>query len=217
MTLRRGGRNHGGSREARRTLMLDDVPGWLEGEARLRLAGEVRAARRARGWTLADLAAAVKLDKGYLSRVERGLKVPSVSTVLNLARALGVPVAQLFGKAVDAAAIHVSRARDRAAPTDPAAPGEGGGYRLEALTTGGGRPGLDGFLVYPQPDFTDDVRAEHDGEELLFVVEGAVEVRFADRVVGLRRGDALQFPGRLPHQVRRTTPAACVLIAVTRD
>ncbi len=39
--------------------MLDDVPGWLEGEARLRLAGEVRAARRAGAGPSPTLAAAV--------------------------------------------------------------------------------------------------------------------------------------------------------------
>ena len=81
-------------------------------------AREVRAARKARGWTLAELSTAVGLDKGYLSKVERGLKAPSVSTVLNLARVLEAPVAQLFGEAVDDAAIHVSRVETRAVPAD---------------------------------------------------------------------------------------------------
>ncbi|GJD50585.1 hypothetical protein OPKNFCMD_3328 [Methylobacterium crusticola] len=194
--------------------MLDELPEWLRADAGLSLAREVKAARKARGWTLAELSAAVRLDKGYLSKVERGLKVPSVATVLNLARALDVQVAQLFGKTVDASAIHLSRAEERATPADRQ---EGTGYRLEALTAGKGSAGLEGFLVYPPPDFTDEFRAEHDGEELLFVVGGSVEVKFADRVVALRAGDALQFPGRLPHQVRRTARTACVLIAVTRS
>ncbi|WP_375458929.1 helix-turn-helix domain-containing protein [uncultured Enterovirga sp.] len=192
--------------------MLDELPEWLRADPSQGLAREIRAARKARGWTLSDLSAAVKLDKGYLSKVERGLKAPSVSTLLNLARALDVPVAQLFGAEVDESAIHVSRGETRRAPADRA-----DGYRLEALTTGKGRSGLEGFLVYPPPVFSDEFRAEHDGEELLFVVGGEVEVRFADRVVALREGDALQFPGRLQHQVRRTTNVACVLITVTRS
>lgn len=192
--------------------MLDQLPDWLKGNGSQTLAREVRAARKARGWTLAELATAVGLDKGYLSRIERGLKAPSVSTVLNLARVLDAPVAQLFGEAVDDAAIHISRAESRETPAD----GRGTGYRIEALTTGKDRSGIEGFLVYPPPDFSDEFRAEHDGEELLFVVGGEVEVRFADRTVALREGDALQFPGRLQHQVRRMTPSACVLIAVTR-
>lgn len=194
--------------------MLDELPNWLRADTTHGLAREVKAARKALGWTLAELSAAVKLDKGYLSKIERGLKAPSVSTVLNLARALDVSVAQLFGEAVNASAIHVSRAHERATP--------GGreqetGYRLEALTGGKGNSGLEGFLVYPPPTFTDEFRAEHDGEELLFVVEGEVEVRFADRVLILARSDALQFPGRLQHQVRRLSDTACVLITVARS
>lgn len=191
--------------------MLDQLPHWLKTDGLQALAREVRAARKARGWTLAELSAAVGLDKGYLSRIERGLKAPSVSTVLNLARVLDAPVAQLFGEAVDDAAIHISRAETRATPADT----RGSGYRLEALT-GSGQPGLEGFLVYPPAEFSDEFHAEHDGEELLFVVGGAVEIRFADRTVGLRQGDAVQFPGRLQHQVRRVTSSACVLITVTR-
>lgn len=194
--------------------MLDELPLWLRADATQGLAREVRAARKARGWTLAELSSAVNLDKGYLSKVERGLKAPSVSTVLNLARALDIAVAQLFGKTVDAAAIHVSRAESRVAPAGRLS---GDAYRLEALTTGKGRAGLEGFLVYPPPEFSEEFRAEHDGEELLFVVDGEVEVRFVDRVVGLQEGDALQFPGRLQHQVRKTTSSACILIAVTRS
>lgn len=193
--------------------MLDELPAWLRADATQGLGREVRAARKARGWTLAELSAAVDLDKGYLSKVERGLKAPSVSTVLNLARALDVAVAQLFGEAVDGSAIHISRAEARTMPADRR---DASGYRLEALTTGKGEAGLEGFLVYPPPEFADEFRAEHDGEELLFTVAGEVEVRFADRIVALREGDALQFPGRLQHQVRRTTTVACVLIAVTR-
>ena len=192
---------------------MDHHPDWLRPDGAAGLAGAIKAARRSRGWTLAELSAAVGLDKGYLSRLERGLKLPSVSAVLNLARALDVPVAQLFGEEVDDAAIHLSRADGRLAPSNDDAMG----YRIEALTAGRGLSGLEGFLVYPEPAFSEDFQADHDGEELLFVVQGAVEVRFADRVVALGPSDALQFPGRLLHQVRRTSPRACVLITVSRS
>jgi transcriptional regulator with XRE-family HTH domain len=196
--------------------MRDIVPAspTTEGSGSRHLAAEIRAARKGKGWTLAALSGFAGLDKGYLSKVERGLKIPSVSTVLNLARVLDIPVAQMFGEAVDESAIHVSRAASRLRTSDPSGTTN---YRIEALTAGKGRSGLEGFLVYPQPDFSEDFRAEHDGEELLFTLSGAIEIRFADRIVALAEGDALQFPGRLVHQVRRTTPTACVLITVSRS
>lgn len=163
--------------------------------------------------TLAELAAKVGLDKGYLSKVERGLKVPSIATLLKLAHALGVPVSQLFGESVDAAAIHVSRAGLRKGPVGD----DGAGYGMEALTTGVGRDGLEGFVFFPPEQFLEDLSAEHGGQELLFVVSGQVEVRFADRIIALGPADAIQFPGHLQHQVRRTSPIAQVLVVVSRN
>jgi len=52
------------------------------------MALQIKAARIARELTLAELAAIVELDKGYLSKVERGLKVPSIATLLKLATTL---------------------------------------------------------------------------------------------------------------------------------
>ena len=58
----------------------------------------LRHIRLQKGFTVEALAAAAGLDKGFLSRLERGTKRPSVETVLRLSAALDVPVGQLFGE-----------------------------------------------------------------------------------------------------------------------
>lgn len=176
------------------------------------LAHQIKAARIARDLTLADVSAAIGLDKGYLSKVERGLKAPSIATLLKLAAALSIPVSQLFGERVDDTLIHISRGAQRKGPVGD----DGSGYRTEALTTGQGREGLEGFVFFPPEEFLDDMRAEHNGEELLYVISGRVEIRFAGRTIALEQSDSAQFPGHLVHQVRRTSPAASVLVVVTR-
>jgi transcriptional regulator with XRE-family HTH domain len=192
--------------------MLDELATLRRPGGSAALAYQIKAARSARRLTLAGLAAAVGLDKGYLSKVERGLKVPSIATMLKIAHALEIPVSQLFGESVDASVIHISRGALRKGPVGEA----GSGYRLEALTTGKGRDGLEGFVFFPPEEFLDDHRAEHGGEELLYVVSGQVEIRFADRIVTLSASDAVQFPGHLQHQVRRTSPNASVLVVISR-
>jgi transcriptional regulator with XRE-family HTH domain len=193
--------------------MLDQLATLRRPGGSAALAHQIKGARAARGLTLADLAAQVGLDKGYLSKVERGLKMPSIATLVKLAQALDISVSQLFGESVDDGVIHVSRAGLRKGPV-----GEGGaGYRTEALTTGRGHEGLEGFVFYPPEEFLDDLRAEHGGQELLYVTAGQVEIRFADRIVALSAGDAVQFPGHLQHQVRRTSPTATVLVVISRS
>jgi transcriptional regulator with XRE-family HTH domain len=172
----------------------------------------VRALRRQRGVTLMDLAEAVMLDKGYLSRIERNIKVPSIATVLKIAGFFDVPVAELFGETLGKDIVHVSRAGERTghSPTSPAE------YRIEELTSGKGAAGLDGFVMFPPEDFPEGRWAQHQGEELLYVIAGSVEVRFADRTIALQSGDSIQFPGALTHQVRRTSAETRVLIAISR-
>ena len=192
--------------------MLDELATLRRPGGSAALAHQIKAARGTRDMTLADLAATVGLDKGYLSKVERGLKVPSIATLLKIAHALAIPVSQLFGESVDDGVIHISRGARRKGPV-----GDGGsGYRTEGLTTGRGRDGLEGFVFFPPEDFLEDLRAEHGGEELLYVISGGVEIRFADRTIALDAADAVQFPGHLQHQVRRTAPGASVLVVIAR-
>jgi quercetin dioxygenase-like cupin family protein len=69
--------------------------------------------------------------------------------------------------------------------------------------------------MYPPVELADEPDAEHRGEELLFVVSGKVEIRFPDQNLVLGKGDSVQFPGPLRHQVRRLEENSCVLIAVS--
>ncbi len=49
-------------------------------------------ARKNAGLTQAELAKRIGADKGYISRIERGLTVPTVSTLYKIAAAMGLRV-----------------------------------------------------------------------------------------------------------------------------
>lgn len=49
-------------------------------------------ARKNAGLTQAELAERIGAEKGYISRIERGLVVPSVSTLYRIASAMGLTV-----------------------------------------------------------------------------------------------------------------------------
>jgi transcriptional regulator with XRE-family HTH domain len=174
------------------------------------LGPQLRRLRLERGLTLEALAEAVALDKGHLSRLERGRKAPSVATLLRLAAALSVPVAQLLGEELADDAVRVSRAarRRRSAPALRQ-------HGVEALTRGNAP--LAAFVIHLGPDFAEDGPHEHGGEEMLYVLHGTVELAFADRRLLLQAGDTAEFAGHLPHRLRRVgAPPAAVLVAVAR-
>lgn len=60
------------------------------------LAGDLRALRKARRMTLADIGSRLDRSVGWLSQVERGLSRPSVEDLKRLAQAYGVPLSLFF-------------------------------------------------------------------------------------------------------------------------
>ncbi len=62
------------------------------------LGADLRALRKARGMTLADLSTALDRSVGWLSQVERDLSEPSVNDLRELSRVLDIPVSIFFGQ-----------------------------------------------------------------------------------------------------------------------
>lgn len=61
------------------------------------VARDIRALRKARGLTLSSLARGLGRSVGWLSQVERGLSLPSMSDLKAFADTFGVPVSLFFG------------------------------------------------------------------------------------------------------------------------
>ncbi len=171
----------------------------------------LRHLRLEKGFTVETLAAAARLDKGFLSRLERGTKRPSVETVLRLSAALEVPVGLLFGEQTTDETVRVSRAAGRSRSVeDP-----GGVYSFELLTPKGSL--MEAFLFHVGAEPTGNGQ-QHDGEEMFLVLSGTVEMRTPDRSYVLETGDCAYFPGHLRHQMRRIgAESATAVIAVARE
>ena len=56
----------------------------------------MRAARKAKGMTQSEVSRKTGLDQAYISRLENGTAEGSPAQLLGIARAIGVPVAQLY-------------------------------------------------------------------------------------------------------------------------
>ncbi len=172
----------------------------------------VQSLRRKRGLTLAGLAALTGYDKGYLSRIERGLKSPSVAALLKLAAALEVQVSHLFGESAVEDAIRVVRRGEAIAiPQDCDS-----GAMLQVIMPATGTRRLSVFLVEPgaKPDLSN---SEHAGDEMLYVLEGSIDIGFPDRTVRLDAGDSVLFDGHLRHRLSSGGGGARALLIVAQD
>jgi len=155
----------------------------------------LRQLRTAKGLTLEQLAGQSELTRGYISLVERGLKTPSVAALLRIAKALDVSVTYLFDPhPTPAARYTLYRQNERASGV------EEDGFHLLALAAGRARKMMEPFLI--KPPLKSAPRVSHAGEEMLFVVSGAISIKLDGEDLRLARGDCLYFSGETPHEVR---------------
>lgn len=171
--------------------------------------------RELKGITLEELAARTGLTKSYLSKVERGVSVPSVATALKVADAFEVSVGDLFGVSAPEKDFVVVRKDQR----KPFTRKGGATTRLEAITPGLAHGLFEAFITHPPRERPpDEKRVQHAGQELLFVLKGRMEMSFPHNAVRLSAGDCLLFNGRLPHYTLSVgTQPSEALIIVTKD
>jgi transcriptional regulator with XRE-family HTH domain len=156
--------------------------------------GNIRQLRMAKGLTLDRLATLSELTRGYISLVERGLKMPSIAALLRLAAALEVSVTYFFDPNSEPAARYtLFRQEDRSTTKEA-------GFELVALAAGRTGKMMEPFLA--SPPMNSAFRASHAGEEMLFVINGRIAIKLGGEELTLSKGDCLYFSSETPHEVR---------------
>ncbi|HYL50142.1 MAG TPA: cupin domain-containing protein [Stellaceae bacterium] len=163
------------------------------------IGARIRFMRHQRGTTLEQLAATSGLTKSFLSKIERGVAVPSISTAMKLAQSFSITVAQLLGEDHETDAVCVVRKHERRSFMRP---GSAAGYNYQLVAAAKRFKRMEPYIMRPPLRFQDERLFEHVGEEFMFVLAGRIEVTLAGRTIVLRPGDALYFDSHLPHRTR---------------
>ncbi|UJW31647.1 XRE family transcriptional regulator [Saccharothrix sp. AJ9571] len=147
----------------------------------------LRALRKQRGFTLADLAVTTGISESTLSRLESGGRRPNLELLLPLARSYGVPLDDLVG---------APRTGD---PRIHLKPIHRYGMTFVPLTRRAG--GLQAFkmLIPAQAEPAEPTPQTHDGYEWVYVLDGRLRLVLGDRDLVLPAGEAAEFDTALPH------------------
>lgn len=161
----------------------------------------LRALRRDRGTSLADVSAATGISVSTLSRLESGQRRATLELLLPLARAYEVSLDQLVLAPV-------------ADPRIRPAPVRRHGMIYYPLTR---RPG--GLLAYKLviPAGSDARVPEprsHEGYEWLYVLSGRLRVVLGEHDVVMTPGEAAEFDTRVPHWFGAAGPGAVEMLSL---
>ncbi|SFP17836.1 transcriptional regulator, XRE family with cupin sensor [Saccharomonospora viridis] len=147
----------------------------------------LRALRRHRGITLAELATATGVSESTLSRLESGQRRATLELLLPLARVYNVPLDDLVG---------APRTGD---PRVHLTPIHRFGMTFVPLSRRPGGVQAFKMIIPARPEPAEPTPQTHDGFEWLYVLNGRLRLVLGERDLTLQPGEAAEFDTSLPH------------------
>lgn len=189
--------------------MKQDPP-FIESE----IGKRIKAARVSSKLTLEQLAQKTGFTKGYLSRIERSQKSPPLSTLAIIARALGVTISFLVGEDHPKTSIAIVKKGER-----PLVARKGGilDYSYEAIAHTFPNKKMEPFILTLPLNPKKKTLHQHEGQELLFVLEGTMKFLHGNQEFIAEEGDCLYFDSGYPHfgESLGTKEAKCLMVIYT--
>jgi len=176
------------------------------------IAQNIRTLREKKKMTLQQLADFAGLTRSYLSKIERSKKAPPYSTLNRIAGAFEVDVKFLLKenteKNVDPRITFTRKGQGEHVETA----GAFYGYSYEALAAN--KPGKNMIPYIIEPAFEEAGVFQHEGEELLYVLEGFHEFFYDGRSYMMDEGDCVYFDSGVPHSGRSVGEKKARLLAI---
>ena len=167
---------------------------------------DFRALRRARGWTLSELAEKLDRSVGWLSQVERGVSEPALDDVRIVAKLFSLPVSFFFSHSPDVPeSQYVVRAKSRRAMSDDnkglveslLSPDLGGAFEIMHSVFAVG-------AKCPQPFLRPT-------EEAGYVIDGSLTLIIEGQEFVLNTGDSFRFAGETVSWINQGTKPAVLI------
>ncbi|MFI7468782.1 helix-turn-helix domain-containing protein [Nonomuraea sp. NPDC049646] len=147
----------------------------------------LRALRRHRGITLAELATTTGVSESTLSRLESGQRRATLELLLPLARVYDVPLDDLVGAPrTGDPRIHLKPINRFGMTFVPLSRRPGGVHAFK-------------MIIPARPEPLEPAPQTHDGFEWLYVLTGRLRLVLGDRDLTLPVGEAAEFDTSMPH------------------
>lgn len=189
--------------------MPDDTAAEKHSE-RSELGDRLRKRRKSRGLTMQDVADRAGLSIGFISQIERGLAAPSLSSLVALARVLQSEVSSFL----DQPRGDSSATRQDQRPVYSIADNALSYERVSAAFPGNT---LRSVIIHEPPGHRSEP-ISHEGEELFYIIQGAITVEVDGERTILQAGDTIHFPSTRTHSTwNHTDTPATILHTCTMD
>lgn len=160
---------------------------------------EVRTLRRKQGLTVSDLANITGMSIGMLSKIENGNTSPSLTTLQVLSHAFSVPITAFFKGYEERREVQHVKAGEH---IEVERRGTRAGHQYNLLGHIGSNSSgvvVEPYIITLSTEADTFPTFQHEGLELLYVLEGEVTYRHGDQLFHIRPGDSLFFDADAQH------------------
>jgi transcriptional regulator with XRE-family HTH domain len=170
----------------------------------LPLGERIKKARQAKKFSLSHVANHTGCSVDHLKEIESGTSMPPVGTLLQISRALGIDSGFLLKEQEATAASRVKAYKKRTE-----------NYAYTTLTPGAENKHLKAFRVAVAPHRDHKgVGYQHEGEEFIYLLTGAIEVTVGDQVNKLKKDDSIHFDSGIRHKITNIGDKKAELLVV---
>ncbi|KAB2330238.1 helix-turn-helix domain-containing protein [Cytobacillus depressus] len=170
------------------------------------IGAKIRAIRKRKKITIAQMCEATGLSKGFISNVENNNTSPSINTLQTISSFLGVPLPYLLLEKQQH--MRVVRKNERTYSSY-------NNLKIEHLTSKGGLRMM--IVEFPSGASMGDPNV-HEGEECHLVLEGRVLAEQGEDSIIIEEGDSFSWHASVPHLVKNIGDGkAVVLITIHSD
>ena len=178
------------------------------------VAEAIKDLRREKGYSLNRLSALSGLSKGYLSKIENAINVPTITTLARIATALEVEVTYFFLKQGEASQKRkmVSVRKENREEINIKSPESVVRKRWPLARQKYDRH-MDPYIIEVPTDST--TLYQFDGQEFYYILEGRIEMTYGGDTYTFEAGDAVYIDCDIPYSGRSLGPGpANVLVVV---
>lgn len=176
-----------------------------------RLPERLKQARKANGLSLEAVEKLSGVSRSMVSQIERGESNPTVATLLNLTRALGVDFAGLLGEGAAEDRVEIQHEHQT-----PALDRAGDGCRIRILSPPQDAGRFEVYeLVFSDGGCLDSKPHERGTREQLIAEDGQLKVTSGSAAGMISKGDTARYAADVPHCIEAVDgPARAILIVV---
>ncbi len=177
---------------------------------------KIRQIRELKRINIEELAVRSNLDQEQIIQIEENKIIPSLAPLIKIARSLGVrlgtflddteqlgPVVTLAGEKNKGASFSNKNIKARS--------------HMDFFPLASNKSGrhMEPFIIDIQPGNVNDyMLSSHEGEEFIYVLEGAVEINYGKDIYVLHEGDSIYYDSVINHNVHVYAEKPAKILAV---